>query len=54
MSECHQLQSKGGDGNITRIPKTDPKHLSNDIQVKMNMRNFIRMGDIALFVSDEI
>lgn len=29
------MQRKGGDGNVTRVPKTDPTHPSNQLQVKI-------------------
>lgn len=29
------MQRKGGDGNVTRVPKSDPTHPSNQLQVKI-------------------
>ena len=49
---CFQLQRKGGDGNIKTYPKTDSRHPSNDIQVKIDIRSFL--GAIEPFSSYHI
>lgn len=36
------LQRKGGDGNVTRYPKTDLRHPSNHVQIKMDIRAFLK------------
>ena len=35
------LQRKGGDGNVTRVPKADIRHPSNDLQFKMKICDYI-------------
>ena len=54
IGQCFQLHCKYGDGNITRVQKTESKHLSSDIQVKMDIRKYIRIADVVAFASDEI
>ncbi len=41
IGDCFQLQRKGGDGNITTYPKTDPKHPGNNMQVKLDIKSFL-------------
>lgn len=35
FGEFITMQRKGGDGNFTKVPKTDPAHPSNQLQVKL-------------------
>ncbi|WP_423800761.1 hypothetical protein [Neobacillus sp. SAB-20_R2A] len=35
IGDCLTLQRKGGDGNITHVPKTSPMHPSNHLQFKI-------------------
>lgn len=44
IGACIQLQRKGGDGNVTRVPKDNPTHPSNHIQVKLDIRTFLDLG----------
>lgn len=44
IGSCIQLQRKGGDGNVKTHPKTDIRHPSNHIQVKLDIRTFLSMN----------
>lgn len=35
FGDCVTMQRKGGDGNVTRVPKTDPTHPGNQLQIKV-------------------
>lgn len=35
FGNCITMQRKGGDGNVTRVPKTDPTHPGNQLQIKI-------------------
>lgn len=39
------MQRKGGDGNVTRVPKTDPTHPSNQIQIKIKPLQIVNALD---------
>lgn len=54
IGECFQLQRKGGDGNVKTVPKTHPKHPSNDMQVKMNIKAFLELRGLKPFTKYEI
>lgn len=54
IGRCFQLQRKGGDGNVKTVPKTHPKHPSNDMQVKMNIKTFLELEDLKPFTKYEI
>lgn len=41
------LQRKGGDGNVTRYLKTELKHPSNDVQIKLDIKKFLE-ADLPL------
>lgn len=41
------LQRKGGDGNVTRYLKTELKHPSNDVQIKLDIKAFLK-ADVPL------
>ena len=43
IGECFVIQRKGGDGNNKQYPKIDPRHPSNNIQVKLNIRKFLSL-----------
>lgn len=44
IGSCIQIQRKGGDGNITRVPKTNLAHPSNHVQVKLDIRAFLKLS----------
>lgn len=49
IGNCVSFQRKGGNGALSRdIPKTDIKHPGNNIQIKLNIRNFIQEQKINL------
>ena len=54
IGECFQLQRKGGDGNVRKFPKTDPRHPSNHVQIKMDIRKFLRRRELGPFITYEI
>ena len=54
IGECFQLQRKGGDGNVKTIPKIDPKHPSNDVQIKMDIKRFLRLENLKPFAEYQI
>ena len=54
IGECFQLQRKGGDGNVKTVPKTDSRHPSNDIQVKMDIKAFLKLKDLKPFTKYQI
>lgn len=35
FGDCVTMQRKGGDGNVTRVSKTDPTHPGNQLQIKV-------------------
>lgn len=39
------MQRKGGDGNVTRVPKTDPTHPSNQLQIKIKPLQIVNALD---------
>lgn len=41
------FQRKGGDGNVTRYPKTDLRHPSNNVQIKLDVKKFLE-ADVPL------
>ena len=41
IGSSFQLQRKGGDGNVKSYPKTDSRHPSNHIQIKLNIKSFL-------------
>ena len=47
------LQRKGGDGNIIKMPKTDPSHPSNDLQVKLDIKGFLK-SDVRPLIEYDI
>lgn len=54
IGKCFQLQRKGGDGNVKTVPKTDPRHPSNHVQIKIDIRAFLKLDDLKPFAKYEI
>ena len=54
IGDCFQLQRKGGDGNVRKFPKTNPRHPSNDIQIKMDIRQFLKKQELGPFITYNI
>ena len=54
IGDCFQLQRKGGDGNVRQYPKTDPRHPSNNVQIKMDIKGFLKRQELGPFTTYKI
>ena len=45
IGKCVVFQRKGGNGVTVKVPRTDPKHPGNDIQMKLNIKSFLNLHD---------
>lgn len=51
FGDCLTIQRKGGDGNVKTVPKTDPSHPSNQLQVKIKPLSLI--NNISKYILTE-
>ena len=43
IGKCVVFQRQGGNGAKVKVPKTDPKHPGNDVQMKLDIKNFLKL-----------
>lgn len=48
LGTCFVLQRKGGNGMRVNVPKDDPKHPGNDIQIKLDVAKFLSKHETIL------